>query len=201
MATPKQMRKLIQLFEETPTEQMQSILGSGFLTDLRDANISQIKRDKFREVCGLTLRRPFDTILFTVDETKTVEELVTEGKYDWSNSNVTSSNFPQPANPKTKERVIVLFHFGKEMTSEQVIAEMDKAGYRPGIIHELLALGIVQPDLQREFPIIALGSVCLLDGDSDVAVLREGAGGRSLSLVWFGYVWGDGCRFLGVRKS
>ncbi len=201
MATPKQMRKLIQLFEETSTEQMQSVLGSGFLTDLRDANILQIKRDKFREVCGLTLRRPFDTILLTVDETKTVEDLVTEGKYDWSNSNVTSENFSCPENGTKIEKNIVLFHFGKEMTSEQVIAKMDKAGYRPGIIHELLALGIVQPDLQREFPIIALGSVCLLDGDLVVVDLVESAGERGLGLALFVHDWTAKCRFLGVRKS
>ena len=53
MATPKQMRKLIELFEDIPSEQVQNIIGSGLLTDLRGANIPEIDREKFRIMCGL----------------------------------------------------------------------------------------------------------------------------------------------------
>ena len=200
MATPKQMRKLIQLFEETPTEQMQSVLGSGFLTDLRDANISQIKRDKFREVCGLTLRRPFDTILLTVDETKTVEELVSEGKYDFDNDNINSENFSRPENGTKIEKNIVLFDFGKKMISEQVIAEMEKKGYRPATAHENLSLGIALPELQRDFSIIALGSVCVMDDICYVVGLCEIGGRRYAGLGRFSANWGGSCRFAGIRK-
>ncbi|MCG2695058.1 hypothetical protein L6261_03190, partial [Candidatus Parcubacteria bacterium] len=85
-------------------------------------------------------------------------------------------------------------------TSEQVIAEMDKVGYRPATIWELLALGIAQPNLQMEFPIIALGSLCVLGGERRVAGLYRDAVGRSLYLGWFGRDWRDDCRFAGVRK-
>jgi len=46
MATPKQMRKLLELFEEVPTERMQEILGSGLLTDLRDGKLVVGERKK-----------------------------------------------------------------------------------------------------------------------------------------------------------
>ncbi|MCG2694619.1 hypothetical protein L6261_00860, partial [Candidatus Parcubacteria bacterium] len=125
---------------------------------------------------------------------------VAEGKYDWSNSDVTSKNFPRSENGTKGEREVALFHFNKTMTSEQVIAEMDKVGYRPATIWELLGLGIAQPNLQREFPIIALGSVCVLDGLRLVAILCRYAVGRYLSLGWFGGDWRDVCRFAGVCK-
>jgi len=140
------------------------------------------------------------TFTVLVDETKTVEELVKEGDYDWSNGNVTSKNFPQPLNQKQEDREVVLFHFGKQMTSEQVVAEMDKVGYRPGTVHEILGLGIARPDLQREFPIIALGSTCVLDGNRPVAYLYRYADKRYLRLYWFDRDWYGYCRFAGVRK-
>jgi len=140
----------------------------------------------------------FFTVL--IDETRTVEELTAEGKYDWSNRNVTSKNFPRSKGGTGMEKDIALFHFRKTMTSEQVIAEMEKENYRPATCQELLALGIAQQELQRDFPIIALGSVCVLDGNRCVAVLYGGAVGRSLRLYWFDDDWDDVCRFGAVRK-
>ncbi|MCG2694907.1 hypothetical protein L6261_02375 [Candidatus Parcubacteria bacterium] len=137
---------------------------------------------------------------FLVDETKTVEELVAEGKYNWSNSDVTSKNFPRPENGTKTEKEIALFYFNKTMTSEQVIAEMDKVGYRPATIWELLALGIAQPNLQMEFPIIALGSICVLGGERHVAGLCRDAVVRNLPLGWFDLDWHVHCRFAGVCK-
>ena len=201
MATPKQMVKLMQIFCEVPTEQLQDVLESGFLADLRDANISQINREDFRRICGLISKSSVThTSTITVDETKTVEDLTAEGKYKWSNSDVTSEKFPRPENGTRSERKIALFHFGKEMTSEQVIAEMDKEGFRQATIHELLALGIAQPELQKDFPIISLGSVCVLNGRRLVAILYENAGYRGLRLSWFDLGWSGHCRFVGVRK-
>lgn len=53
MGTLKQAAKVLSVFEDTPTEQVQAILESGFLADLRDANIAEIKRDDFRRFVGL----------------------------------------------------------------------------------------------------------------------------------------------------
>lgn len=40
-------------------------------------------------------------------------------------------------------------------------SELDRRGLRPATIEELLAFGAAYPDKQREFSIIALGSVCI----------------------------------------
>ncbi|OGD67124.1 hypothetical protein A2442_01870 [Candidatus Campbellbacteria bacterium RIFOXYC2_FULL_35_25] len=140
------------------------------------------------------------TFTILVDETKTVEELVVEGNYDWSDSNVTSKNFPRSEEGTKDKKEVALFHFNKTMTSEDVIAEMKKDGYRPATIFELLALGVTQPELQRGFPIIALGSDCTFDGSRHVAYLYESAGGRNLHLLWLDNDWNDYCRFVGLRR-
>jgi hypothetical protein len=78
---------------------------------------------------------------------------------------------------------------------------MDKAGYRPATLAELLALGEAHPELQKEFPIVALGSIWHdADGNRDVPVLSFDGSRRKLFLNWFVNDWYVNFRFLGVRK-
>jgi len=141
------------------------------------------------------------TITVLVDETKTVDELVKACKFDWANSNINSVNFPNPAGGTTGDQELALFYFSKTMSSDAVSADMDKEGYEPATIWDLLALAQKEPNLQRQFPIIAMKSVWR---DSDrrrcVPCLYGGAPGRGLSLSYLDDVWSDGCRFLARRK-
>ncbi len=141
------------------------------------------------------------TFTVSVDEMQSVEELVKAGNFNWSNDNITSKNFPKQKKGQKMEKEIVLFHFDKGMSSDSVISEMDKAGYKPATIWDILGLAIKEPDLQRSFPIVALGSVCRRDGSRYVADLCEDDSGRRLDLYYFDYGWRDYCRFAGVRKS
>ncbi len=136
-----------------------------------------------------------------VDGTKTLEQLIADGRYDWKSSDIKKKNFPIK-NETKRTATIELFHFGKNISSEDAIKEMEKEGFQPATIEELLALGAKHPDLQREFPIIALGSVwhdC--DGDRGVPGLGLGGGGRGLGLYDWGGAWGGRFRFAGVRKN
>jgi len=126
--------------------------------------------------------------------------MITVGHYDSVNTDIIADHFPVKGEGK-KETEVVLFHFGKTTTSGQVISEMEKAGCRPAQIEELLALGASQPDLQKQFPIVALGSVWRdSDGHRDVPYLHWGGVGRDLLLRWFGRGWTEDYRFLAVRK-
>jgi hypothetical protein len=70
-----------------------------------------------------------------VDETMSVEDAVKAGKFNYSNQNITSEKFEKLTNGQKSDKEITLFHFNKTMpSSEAVIAEMDKAGYRPANI-------------------------------------------------------------------
>jgi hypothetical protein len=141
------------------------------------------------------------TFTITVDETLSVEDAVKIGKFDYSNPSITSEKFEKPTNgQKWDDKEVTIFHFNKTMTSEAIIAEMDKAGYKPANIWELISLAVKEPDLQRKYPIVALGSFCLLDGDRLVPYLCEFGSERDLSLDAFDVGWGDDYRFLAVRK-
>ncbi len=140
------------------------------------------------------------TYTILVDETKTVEELVADGKFDWSNDNIISKNFPKPENGTKSEKDMAIFNFGENISSENAIAKMDTEGYRPATIWELLAFAKKHPELQRQFPIVALGSVAVGGGNRAVAFLGRHGSRRRLSLRYLGAVWNGHDRFLAVRK-
>jgi len=65
----------------------------------------------------------------------------------------------KPKKTGREEKEIVLFRFADPKPLDEVIAELERAGYRPAELEDLLALGATYPNLQRRFPIMALGSI------------------------------------------
>ncbi len=136
----------------------------------------------------------------TINYTRSVEDGIKAGKYDWSNSDITSSHFPSDET-ETKEVSVELIHFGQDKTTDEVLSELDKKELRPATLKELLALGEKCPDLQREFPIIALASVWRDPfGDRRCAYLYRFGSRRDLDLSSIGGRWDVYCRFAAVRK-
>jgi len=123
------------------------------------------------------------TLHILVNYNKSLQEMVKAGEYAWVDSNIASDNFPIQGKGRQKKEV-VFFRFRRKITSENVIAEMDSAGYRPASIEVLLAIGASYPELQKQFPIIALGS-------------RWWSPGGYLQ-VPFLYCWDSGERYLGL---
>jgi len=144
--------------------------------------------------------RPQQIFPVTVNYDLTVEEMIEAGKYDWKNPDITSDNFPVTRRG-TSEVEIHLVHFDRVIETEEVLRELDKMGLRPAELPELLALGAGSPDLQRQFPIIALGSVFRRShGHRHAPVLWGGSGRRYLGLHWLGDRWNAYDRFAAVRK-
>lgn len=144
-----------------------------------------------------------EEIKLIVDYSQTVKQMIEAGKYDCIVSDITEKHFPLPSE-LFGERITVsskLFHFNRDITSKDVIVEMEEVGYHPAILPELLALGKARPELQRQFPIIALGSIWR---DSDCVRytpgLRVSNNGRKLNLYWFSGDWNAYYRFLGIRN-
>lgn len=133
-----------------------------------------------------------------VDYGRSVKDGVAAGKYDYANDNITEENFPPAEHEKgKKEQTFTLYHFGKDVDSDYAIAQMEK---RPATLRELLAFGEAHPELQRDFPIIVLGSVWVDHGRRRLAYLDGCGSGRYLSLSYDGGRWRALCRFLGVGK-
>ncbi len=135
-----------------------------------------------------------------VDYSQTVEEMVLAGRYDSSNEDINSQNFSIKGEGKKQVEVFEIC-FGRVVdSSEDLTVKLDELGYKPAQLPELLSLGKEKPELQRDHPIIALGSLAVIWGYRCVSSLDESDSRRRLSLRPFRDDWGAWYRFLVVRK-
>lgn len=136
-----------------------------------------------------------------VNYAKSLADMVKAGKYDCANENIVAKNFPIEGTGVV-ETELVFVHFNRDIGSEAAIKELEQMGLVPCKIEHLLALGAKHPDLQREYPIICLGSSWVVsDGRRGVPCLSYWFAGRRLRLRWFDREWARYCRFAAVRKS
>ena len=84
---------------------------------------------------------------------------------------------------------------------KEIIAADSKNPWEPAKIENTLAYGAKNPEEQRKFPIVGLGSVGKVYGDRRIPYLDRDDSGRRLGLAWWGHGWDARCRFLGVRKK
>lgn len=126
--------------------------------------------------------------------------MIKVGKYTWVNSEISSAHFPIKGE-RTKEVMTELVHFNRYIESaDDVLRELDKSGLRPATIEELLAFSLKYPEIQRQFPIVALGSFWQRFVDRLVPYLWSISNERTLFLHWFELRWFYDSRFLAVRK-
>ena len=150
---------------------------------------------------GSVASKPADAYSVVINFGKTVEQMKDDGHYDWSNSNINSQNFPL-SGEGTVNVTLELVHLNRLASSQDVLDHLEANGMRPATVEELLMFGVTYPDIQREFPIVCLGSSWVdPDGDRDVPYLRRDGSERDLDLFWLGNDWNGICRFLAVRKS
>ena len=127
-----------------------------------------------------------------------ISDLPKAGGYDWTNPLITEWNFPTTEYDMVEEKETALFHFNRTISSEDAIAGMRAEGYRPATMRELLTFGKENPEVQRKFPIVALGQVVRLDGARHVGYLDRDGSGRCARLHYFDDGWSGDCRFLAV---
>lgn len=123
----------------------------------------------------------------------TLKQLIENKKFDYVNSDI-ESHFELE---KVRSDDFKLFHFGRYISSEDAIKEMEKAGYVPANLTELL----LWEKWNEEDWVVALGSVALVLGVRYVPYLDGRDSERNLNLHWFGDVWYGFCRFLGTKVS
>lgn len=136
-----------------------------------------------------------------VDYATSLADMIVAGRYDWTNPDITVEHFPIVGEGKVDVE-IELVHFGRVIEDgDEALRELDKMGLRAATLPELLGFGAKYPDMQRQFPIMALGSVWEdRGGGRDVPVLWAYDRGRPLDLRWFRGRWRKRCRFAAVRR-
>lgn len=141
-----------------------------------------------------------DVYPIVVDYSLSLAQMIAAGRYDWVNSDITSERFPI-VGTGTVALDGQLEHYGRNVSSEAVLSDMDQKGLRPATMPELLVFGVKYPEKQLGFPIVGLGSVALVCGRRRVGSLDRHDRKRYLALPWFDRVWGGLYRFLAFRKS
>ncbi len=139
-------------------------------------------QDRISAVVSELLGKLTNTYMVTVDYAKSLPDMIKAGNYGYANEDITPKRFPIKGDGKVGVE-IVLVHFGKDMQSDDVLAELDKLGLRAAVLPELLAFGETHPEVQREFPIIALGSIANVGGERFVPYLGYWNGRRKLALA------------------
>lgn len=135
----------------------------------------------------------------TVDYTKSLAHMVAEGKYNRANDNIVANNFPIEGTGIV-ETEIFLVNFDRDIEFDEAIKEIKQMGLQPAKIEHLLALGAEHPYLQKEYPIICLGSSWVdPDGDCDVPCLDSWNDERELNLDWFDNGCRSVCCFAAIR--
>ncbi len=184
------LKKVLKFFEALGAENFRVLLEENNL-------------EKVKEFCEtLTVKKVVgDTYTAVVDYTMSLADMIKVGKYDWVNNDITAEHFPITGSGKA-EIDFQLVYLDKSANSEEVLLHMEKNNLRPATLFELLAFGAKYPELQREFPICALGSSWVgSDGNHYMPYLYRFDSRRDLNLRWFGGDWNGCCRFLAVRKA
>jgi hypothetical protein len=124
---------------------------------------------------------------------KSIDSLIKAGKFDFVSDYAKNFPYEEPREGDTK-----VFHFDREITSEEATAEMHKEGYEPMLASELLeyaADGWNGTDF-----VVALGTTWLdPSGNHDVLVLGEWGRVRGVDCDWFDDGWHRSCRFAARR--
>lgn len=119
---------------------------------------------------------------------------------NYINSNITDANFPtNKDNLSSTNCKIFIVNFGKSMTAEQAIVEVEKYGLKPPTIQQGILFATQNPDIQREKWIVVPHKPWQdSDGNLDVLYLRGFSDHRLLRLGWYSNGWNDDYWFLFV---
>jgi hypothetical protein len=147
-----------------------------------------------------TINPAVTTYPVTIDYRKPLDEMVKAGKYDYANPDITAKHFPIQGDGEVAVE-LVFVHFDRYIESDDAVAELNRLGLEPARLEHACAFGKKYPDVQRQFPIVFLGSVWSgADGRRRVPCLGYWSGGRELGLGDWGGGWGRDYRFAAVRK-
>lgn len=154
---------------------------------------------------GASSRAKIGVRVFTVkvDYSLSLDTMIDAGRYNCSNDDV-PKYLPVQGEGAGVVRLRLLY-FGKEMSTELVLAELEKHGLKSATLAEVLAFGAKYPKIQRQFPVVTIGPVNL-DSSRYMAILRKLGSHPDWRCLFLGTVesgrnvWSGETRFLVVSK-
>ncbi|MEI7452237.1 MAG: hypothetical protein WCK37_03480 [Candidatus Falkowbacteria bacterium] len=174
------------------------LLGASFMTR------AQSDFQKTDENYGGTIFT-VQNIIFTINYSRTVNDIIIFGKYDFVDSELAVRSCCEDGKTK-KDNVKVLarlFHFSVELGSDLILAEIKAAGYRPATLLELLTFDeVVGIPPQSSHEVVALGSLIKCSNNHfGVPFINNNYLGRSLDLAWYNGDWETSYYFLAIKNK
>ncbi len=144
---------------------------------------------------------PKEEYSLAVDYDAPLRALIGKGNYMLINQDIDSNHFQGSRSGKARLSV-KLIHFDRGLITRHALEKLDKLGYRPLDIQELLEFGAKYPELQRMHLIVGLGSQYITwDRNILVPYLWVEGPYRKLGLSYtFAHYWRSSCLFAVVSK-
>ena len=137
--------------------------------------------------------------LTTWDKAKEAYTQADNGSSSYINPNFNDSHFTSVTSPSLS--ILVLNHgVTQPQERDKLVDDMDKAGYRPLTLSELMALGIIKPELNKRNEVLNTYKKYSLVGGLHAPYLYWSGGERDLNAFDVSSEWFDRDRFLFVRK-
>lgn len=149
-------------------------------------------------ICVLPVGSTGSTL--TVPDDLDFEQRIERGAFGWRHESLSEERFPVIGD-QIGERDLKLFHFARNIPSEEAERLIRETGYQPAGIGAILAFGAAFPDTQVRHPVVGLGSAAEVDGKGSVPTLWFDGERRTIDLVWLDGDWHRNYRFLGVRET
>lgn len=134
-----------------------------------------------------------------------------DGRFVWTDGFLWSGVEIRPQFDRLpRERIFFVKGFGREATSDHVFEWSETNGYRVALSSEAREFGVhaTTRNLQRRYPIIALGSFTVREGVRYVTMLNDHSDANNLAVQerrfehhWFNPAWHFYYRFLLIRKE
>ena len=135
-----------------------------------------------------------------VDYDLSIDDAIQAGQYGCSERVITSRSFPSMRKGKGHVE-FVLIHFTRLTDSIEVLREFTRRSLRSAELRELIALGMMYPNIKPEASIVALGSVLRrANATFEVPLLRNDSGGQTLGLYYRDRGWHPGYWFAAVQE-
>lgn len=224
--TTGQLTKTFEIFKErglTP-EKYQPALESGFLSDvvqmIATTDCQKADRDAVREALGLERRIPNpEALYFTIEMNSalSIDNLVLLGNYEKGAERFLSQKSTFGSVEERDGKVeVALLDFRRSVTTNEALLYVehhnselfaDSVGCAHATITELLTFGAQHPQLQRNFPIVALGSVATIllnyNPTEWVGCISRSAvtAARIINFQAAQNTWGRYVQFLVAKKS
>lgn len=138
--------------------------------------------------------------ILTIDYNMSFKYMIDAGHYDWTPGFLALHPFSiEIEGEGTEEVEYKTFHFNRNISSEEAKCLIEEDGWEVAKTEHLLAFGAKNPDEQRRYSIVALGSDGEVGGRRGVLIIGMCFSERFLDLAGGGD-WRPFCRFLAVRE-